>query len=106
MPPSGRAEVSAAASTAYWLTPPAPRPAPSAATLMLPGCVRKPISPRAFRQAGGAAGILQQRDVVGRDLWPLRRSGGARHECPKRHDRRIVRDRRVRVADPAPKVVP
>jgi len=34
---------------AYWLTPPAPRPAPSAATLMLPGCVRKRISPRSRR---------------------------------------------------------
>ncbi len=41
--------IAAAASTASWLTPPAPRPAPSAATLMSPGCVRKPISPRSRR---------------------------------------------------------
>ena len=34
----------AAASTAYWSTRPAPRPAPSAVTLMWPGCGRRPTS--------------------------------------------------------------
>ena len=60
---------------------------------------------RALGQAGGAAGILQQRHVIDRDLWPLRRLGRAFGEFPEGDDRGIIRNRRVRIADRAPIVV-
>ncbi len=59
----------------------------------------------ALRQSGGAAGILQQGNVVGRYRWPLHRPGCALHECLEGHDRRMIRDRRMRIADRAPIVV-
>ena len=60
---------------------------------------------RALRQSGGAAGILQQRDIIGRDLRPLRRRGRALHERLEGDDRRMIRDRRMRIADRAPMIV-
>ncbi len=60
---------------------------------------------RAFGQAGGAAGILQQRDVIDQDRWPLRRLRRACGEFAEGDDRGIIRDRRVRIADRAPGVV-
>src|SRR6266700_3767021 len=59
----------------------------------------------AFRQPGGAAGILQQRDVIGRNLRPLRRAHGALDKPPPGDDRRVIRQRRLLCADPAPMVV-
>ncbi len=60
---------------------------------------------RALGQPGGAAGILQQRDVIGVDVRPLRRAGCALHECLEGDDRRVIRDRRMRIANRAPMVV-
>ena len=59
----------------------------------------------ALRQAGGTAGILQQGGVIDADGRPLRRPDRAIGEFPVRHDRRVIRDRRVRIADRAPVVV-
>ena len=60
---------------------------------------------RALGQSGGAAGILQQRHVVGRDRRPLRRACRALRKSCKRRDRGVIRDRRMRIADRAPMVV-
>ena len=59
----------------------------------------------ALGQSGGAAGILQQRDVVGIDRRPSRRPGGAVDELPEGDDRRTIRDRGLRRAGLAPAIV-
>ncbi len=59
----------------------------------------------ALRQAGGAAGILQQRDVIGRNRRPLRRRCGAIDKAAEGHDGGVIRNRRLRDADLAPAVV-
>ena len=60
---------------------------------------------RALGQAGGAAGILQQGDVVGCHFRPFCRRGRALDEGFERDDAGIVGDRRLRRADLAPIVV-
>ena len=59
----------------------------------------------AFRQPGGSAGVLQQRDVVDADCRPGGRSGHAIDELPVGDDRGVARQRRLRRADLAPVVV-
>ena len=59
----------------------------------------------ALGQPGGAAGILQQRDVIDRDLGPLRWLACAFDESLEGHDRGMGGYRRVRIADIAPMVV-
>ncbi len=60
---------------------------------------------RALRQSGGAAGILQQGDVIDRDRRPLRRFGHAVDEAAEGDDGGILRQRRLRRAGLAPVVV-
>lgn len=59
----------------------------------------------ALGQAGGAAGILQQRDVVGADVRPLRRLCCAIGELAEGDDGRIVRQGCLLGADLAPAIV-
>ncbi len=59
----------------------------------------------ALGQARGAAGILQQRDVIGADLRPLRGPGRAVDELLVGDDPGIIRQRRLRRADLAPVIV-
>ena len=59
----------------------------------------------ALRQPRGAAGILQQRHVIGAHVRPLLGPQGALGELLVGDNRRIVRQRRLRRAGPAPIIV-
>ncbi|MGY4316423.1 hypothetical protein ACVWW1_005750 [Bradyrhizobium sp. JR3.5] len=60
---------------------------------------------RPLGQAGGAAGILQQRDVLDVDRRPLRRLDCTVDELAVRDNSWIVRQRGLRRADLAPMII-